>query len=424
MTLSMACSFAGYEFLRTAATTAFTEIFAGSTSINAVALATAAVSPFSVLVLACYSRVLDASGPRAALRTTLAGTITTILIMLLSVCILGNSSTIGVVNRNSTVSAWLLAAITAFTFLWQNSYLNLLCSQQWSFVNSVMDDHGNNDTAITPTVVATTMGRIAGVSCAVSTMASASVPWLVLRGGGIKTLWLGAAVWNGLAWWAADRVAYPVAAQQGWDPRRRRTSSSSSKASGQETADTSSPRTWRDAVELLQRVPILSLLAIETVAFSALNTVLNVRTVNAVAQAIPDAVQRSSLWGKFYAATNGAAAVFQFGIVPLLPSMALAWRWVALVPLVAVVGEALLVGGPMGLSGGVLAAASSSSSLVCLMVALWATKVMDYSVRSVAGNMVYQPLDFESRFFGKGKKKPDYMCDFWLNHIYQSIYPR
>lgn len=366
MTLSMACSFAAYEFFRTASTTLFTETFPQR---RPLALATAAVSPFSIVLLGLYSKALDRS-PRHALRMTL----------------LAAMATSGIVLLASSVSSTtvVLPVVTMLTFLFQNSYLNLLCSQQWSFVNSVMDDDTtDDDSASTRTPPAVILGRIAGTSCAVSTLAAAAVPWLVRRGGGVQSLWVGAMVLHTLAWLLGEGWAYRIAIAHGWDPQPN-------------TATQKEGRSWKDALSLFRRVPILPILAVETMAFSALSTVVNVRTMSAVADAIPDAVQRSALWGNFYAWTNGAAAIVQFGIVPLFLSrnMQLAWRWVAVVPLCAVVAECW--------QHFTSIAATTIPTYYYLAAALWATKVMDYSVRSVAGNMVYQPLDFESRFFGKG----------------------
>ena len=44
---------------------------------------------------------------------------------------------------------------------------------------------------------------------------------------------------------------------------------------------------------------------------------------------------------------------------------------------------------------------SKEISLTLLAAAFFLSKVMDYSLRSVVSVMVYQPLDFESRYVGK-----------------------
>jgi hypothetical protein len=120
---------------------------------------------------------------------------------------------------------------------------------------------------------------------------------------------------------------------------------------------------------------------------------------------------RSSYLGWFYAGCNSVSALFQFVILPWYgnnsnnnnkksqdddkttassgnnsSSSAGLWQWLPVAPLIAC---------------GAWAARPDAAAYIA--AALFCTKVADYAIRSVAGNMVYQPLDFDCRFVGKGK---------------------
>ncbi len=138
---------------------------------------------------------------------------------------------------------------------------------------------------------------------------------------------------------------------------------------------------------LFQRVPTLGALFVEVISFQSLSTVLNVCFVRQLKEQIPLDTDRASFTGQFYAITNAVSAIMQFFALPLARKY-VEPKWVyRLMPLMLL---------PL-----LIFSALQTSSLKVAAVAFFALKMMDYSLRNVVNEMVYQPLDFESRYLGK-----------------------
>lgn len=152
----------------------------------------------------------------------------------------------------------------------------------------------------------------------------------------------------------------------------------------------SSSSLFSKTIYLFQRVPTLAALFGETISFQSLSTVLNVFFVRQLKDQIPLDVDRASFSGRFYAYVNGVSALLQFLVLPLARQI-LEPKWVyrgmpvVLMPLL--IYAALLP--------------SSSSRLTVAALGFFALKTLDYSLRNIVNEMVYQPLDFESRYLGK-----------------------
>jgi ATP/ADP translocase len=140
-------------------------------------------------------------------------------------------------------------------------------------------------------------------------------------------------------------------------------------------------------IHLFQRVPTLAALFGEVICFQSLSTVLNVYFVRQLKDGVPLDTDRASFTGRFYAYINGSAALMQFLVLPLARNF-LEPKWVyRLMPLVQL---------PL-----LIYSALQPSSLSMAAASFFALKTMDYSLRNVVNEMVYQPLDFESRYLGK-----------------------
>jgi len=139
---------------------------------------------------------------------------------------------------------------------------------------------------------------------------------------------------------------------------------------------------------LFRRVPTLAALFGETITFQSLSTVLSVCFVRQLKETMPLDTARASFTGKFYACINGMAGILQFMVLPLarkyvepkwmyrlMPSLLLPWL--------------------------LYLALESTSSLWIHAAAYFSLKTMDYSLRNLVSEMVYQPLDYESRYLGK-----------------------
>jgi ATP/ADP translocase len=366
MCAAMSLHYGGYEFVRNAGLALFTSD-AGFPGAAAFPLANALVSPVSVGLLLVYGRHLEGGGPRVALCTTTAYCIAFVLI------------TAAILLLNTAVPAVVTQAVIGAAFLFQNSYVYMLASQYWSFT----------DTVVTPDEGAKWFGLLTGISSVVCTITASLVPVIVPHTGLIGLYSLTAFTLVG-SLVCGDR-AYALAQQHGFDPALQQEPKHNKKQVQEETtvATAKSGNRMYDAIALFRRVPTLGALFIEGISFQSLNTILNVAMVRALKLEITDDMARSAFTGRFYALVSGVSAVLQFVVLPigmkhLEPKHI--WRIMPVIPFVVSLFQVI---------------PGSSVSLRILASALFLTKIMDYSIRSVVYNMVYQPLDFESRFVGK-----------------------
>ena len=102
---------------------------------------------------------------------------------------------------------------------------------------------------------------------------------------------------------------------------------------------------------------------------------------------MPIDTDRASFSGRFYAYINGTSGLMQFFILPLARKY-LEPKWVYRVM-------------PLLLLPWLIHSSLQASTLWMSAAALFSLKTLDYSLRNVVNEMVYQPLDFESRYLGK-----------------------
>jgi len=91
---------------------------------------------------------------------------------------------------------------------------------------------------------------------------------------------------------------------------------------------------------------------------------------------------------QFYALVNGVSGLLQFLILPLFMTLfdpAWVYRLMPLAPLACTVFTAFQAEPPLKI----------------VAFSFFVAKVMDYTLRNVCNEMVYVPLDFESRYKGK-----------------------
>jgi ATP/ADP translocase len=140
-------------------------------------------------------------------------------------------------------------------------------------------------------------------------------------------------------------------------------------------------------VYMFRKVPTLAALFGETISFQSLATVLNVYFVRQLKDQISLDTDRASFTGRFYAYVNGASAVVQFLVLPLAREILepkLVYRFM-----------------PLILMPPLIFASFQSSSMMVAALGYFSLKTLDYSLRNVVNEMVYQPLDFQSRYLGK-----------------------
>jgi len=423
MSVAMAIHFFGYEFARGSNMALFTSgtLGFGSASGSHYPLAMAFASPASVALFVAYARQLDGGGPRRALRRT----------TLLCVAALASSGAAVAALTMRRDAAWATAArwwwclpwtaaqcVAWMSLVFQNSYAQLLCAQQWSFLGSVC----------TPAHAGRYYSYIAGLSSISSMIAGASVSKVVGRTGlhgllGIAAASLACAC--ALADWA-----YSLSEEHGfgpeWERREKEISSkktekkedgdvdedvarSSTSDSGKSSSSSSPPSSRsddslvgqiRNGASLFRRVPTLGALFFEALTFQSLSTILNTCLISQLRGAVPDDANRAAWTGKFYASVNGLSTVFQFLIMPTLSKYVepkILWRLMPILPLVCGAVQFLPESAfPVGLG-----MSSPSSALYLIAASFLAAKTMDYSLRNILAEMAYMPLSFDARFKGK-----------------------
>lgn len=157
---------------------------------------------------------------------------------------------------------------------------------------------------------------------------------------------------------------------------------------GKAAAGHSDESLLKKASGLFGRVPVLKALFMEILAGQGLATLLNVCFVTKLSDAISDDSIRAGWMGKFFASINVVAMCLQFGVIPkIMPHLEpkTLWRFMPTMMVVALAFVCL----------------NENPSLYIISGVFMLFKVMEFSIRRMLDEMVYVPLDFESRFLGK-----------------------
>jgi ATP/ADP translocase len=376
MALAMACHYLGYSLARPISIALFTSASTGyKGSAAAFPFAMAFVSPAALLLLMGYGSVLERFGPRGALMQSTA--FCSLIVTLSGIAIEGFLRTGLMVGNIPAVKF-----ITGPLFIFREAYVQLLTSQYWSFMASVM----------TPNESAKWFGPIAGLTSIASAVAGVAVSPLVERIG-LSGALMGTGLMLMLSLVGAS-AAYEIADQNGFTPSdtskrstvKKKSNKSSSAATGK--SDIHKAGVLKKATHLFARVPVLWALFLEILASQGLATVLNVCFVARLGTAIPDDSERAGYVGIFFSLINVVTMVLQFGILPPLMTMIEPkdlWRAIPVVSLLFTGFQAL----------------QKNPSLYTVSASLAAMKISEYSARRMLDEMVYVPLDFESRFLGK-----------------------
>lgn len=384
MATAMSLHFGGYEFARSAALALFTSSETGFTHPSAYPFAIGLVTPTTLSLLYWYGTILKSSGPRKALRRTTS---------LVLAVLLGGDALVSILSSSAffwhpSSVIWFTRSVVALLFVFQNSYAHLIYTQQWSFLGSVM----------TPTEGTRWFTFIAGLSSLVCTMTASSVRTIADKSYGLVLLIFMTCSSLGLSMFCADK-AYQLSSEHGFDPSRELQEKQSKKDSEKQSKAKNKASNGDDEEESLlaktgrmfKTSPTLAGLFGEVITFQSLSTVLNVCFVRQLKESIPADGDRAAFTGQFYAGVNGISGTMQFFVLPLLRKY-LEPQWVYrflpffLMPL---------------LTYAAVVPASSDNGLKIAAIAFFALKSTDYSIRNVANEMVYQPLDFDARYLGK-----------------------
>lgn len=375
MAICMSLHYLGYSLARPATMTLFTSSKLGfGGSVSAYPFAMTFISPVSFVLLMLYGRFLDRHGPHGALRRS----------TLFCASILGGSAA-GIAQLASRISqdgtgsaAMATRLLVGALFIFRESYVQLITSQHWSFMSSVL----------TPAQSSTWFAPISGLTSVTSAFAAMFVGTLTKRVGltgvmGVAAIALAASLWF------ADK-AYSIAEKNGFNPADEHYKKQAEKKKGSDGkqhngGDDSLITKARD---VFARVPTLWALFCEILACQGLSTLLNVCCVNKVSEVIPDDNERADWMGKFFATINVISSFLQFGILPaVMPNIDPSVLW-KLMPMIMVTLTSLF-------------AMQKDPSLDIIASSFLVMKTMEFSVRRMLDEMIYVPLDFESRFVGK-----------------------
>ena len=367
MALAMACHYWGYSLARPITVALFTSAstgFAGSAA--ALPLAMALVSPLSLGLLMGYGKVLEKRGPKGALLKS----------TLFCAAVVGLAAFGLVALEHCGYSDW-TKFISGPLFVFRESYVQLLTSQYWSYFASVL----------TPNQSARWFAPIAGLTSMASALAGVTVSPLMGRVGLAGGL-VGTSLMLVLSLLAA-RVAYDIAEQHGFAPTDHMRGDKKKKvALLKKKQQEKNESLVQKATKLFQRVPVLGALFSEILASQGLATVLNVIFVAKLSRSIPDDGKRAGYVGLFFATINVITMVLQFGVLPIVMNYIQPrdlWRVVPLISLAFTTFQAC----------------QADPTLYLVSASLLVMKVSEYSARRMLDEMVFVPLDFESRFVGK-----------------------
>jgi ATP/ADP translocase len=401
MASAMAIHFFGYEFARGSNMALFTSetLGFGTASGSYYPLAMTSVSPVSMALLLIYGRQLDTKGPRRALRDTTILCISMLTLSGLAVAAMQYN------KRWASIKclSWTLSQLVVWiSFIFQNSYAQLMYAQQWSFLGSIF----------TPTEAGKYYSYIAGMSSISSMIAGGSVSMVVNRIGLPGLLGIAATSLSCtclLADWA-----YSLSEKYGFGPeierqrsiiRKKETNvvttqslpSDGNKHQQQHTQTNNSLLDIaRNGISLIRRVPTLGALFLEALTFESLATILSMSLVTQLKDAVPNDDNRAAWTGTFYSTVNGLSMVFQFLIMPTLSKHTeprTLWRLMPILPLLCAFVQYL----PKTL----FPQQSSTLALYLVAISFLTAKTLGYSLRGILAEMAYMPLSFDARFRGK-----------------------
>jgi len=390
MATGMSLHYLAYSLARPSTLALFTSNTVGFASYpGAFPLAMALVSPTSLVLLAYYTFCLSTAGPKGALRRTSWLCSLTLILCPFLIEILGRMN-----EDYSTIIRMVVGAV----FVFREAYVQLLTSQYWSFMSSVL----------TPAQSSKWFAPISGLTSITSAIAGWFVAPLVDKVGLNGVLMSSGLLLSTSLFFASK--AYTLSEQYGFNPADELIKRHESKQQPHSATDNKKKNRGKKAEpivvkteseepkekdgivskasNLFGRVPVLKSLFVEILACQGLSTLLNVLFVTKLSQSIPDDSQRAGWMGKFFAAINVISCVLQFGILPQIMSViepSALWR---LMPLIM-----------LGLTA--FQASEVDPSLLVISGSFMAMKTMEFSVRRMLDELVYVPLDFDSRFLGK-----------------------
>ena len=167
MALCMSLHYLAYSLARPATMTLFTSsrLGFGNNSVSAYPFAMTFISPMYFILLLFYGNVLNGKGPYMALKTTTLG-----CAVVLGACSLLIAKLDPYVESKGSI-ATLTKYIIGTLFVFRESYVQLITSQHWSFISSVLTPNQSSRwfapisglTSVTSAFAAMGVGRLVGL---------------------------------------------------------------------------------------------------------------------------------------------------------------------------------------------------------------------------------------------------------------------
>ena len=369
MAIAMSLHYLGYSLARPSTLALFTSTSTGYSSPAAFPLAMAFVSPTALLLLIGYGRLLDKYEPRGALARTSLFCAGTLSIAAAAIILLQES---GLTFMSTPVVKFVIGPL----FVFRESYVQLLTSQYWSFMASVL----------TPTQSARWFAPISGLTSITSALAGLGVSTVVDKLG-LPGALIGTSFMLLLSLFAAEK-AYSIAERYGFNPAEEIHKKGKAKRGKAKAAKEYQPGLIKKATDLFARVPTLKALFIEILSAQGLATLLNICFVAVLSLSVPDDAERAGWMGKFFALINIISMAIQFGVLPPLMTILEPrhlWRTMPIIMICFTTFQSL----------------QKDPSLYVVSASLLVMKTLEYSARRMLDEMVFVPLDFESRYVGK-----------------------
>lgn len=369
MAIAMSLHYLGYSLARPSTLAIFTSSTTGYANAPAAfPLAMAFVSPASLLLLMGYGKALETKGPKGALSCTTIFCASVLVVCALSIIYLERGGS-GIILFNIPLVKFIAGPL----FVFREAYVQLITSQYWSFMSSVL----------TPSQSAKWFAPISGLTSITSALAGINVAQIVEKVG-LSGALIGTGLMMVLSLLATTK-AYSISDRYGFTPSDDHAAKNDKKKT---TVPSQEIGMIQKATNLFTRVPTLWALFLEILSSQGLATLLNICFVAKLSTAIPNDTERAGWMGKFFALINVFSMTLQFGVLPRLMQVIEPrdlWRAMPLMTVAFTAFQSI----------------QADPSLFIVSASLLVQKTLEYSARRMLDEMVYVPLDFESRYVGK-----------------------
>lgn len=363
MTAALVSHFFGYECARAASMSliASKEIGLGS---EALTYTVAVGSPAGAIVLYLYARSIRLFGPRTTLRVSEIA----VLLMMFVMCSFC-SSLEGFSGR--------LMVILYYSF--REIYVSLLSTQHWSFIATIL---GTRNSRFVVSFAGSVSVSSALGGCAVEALVK---HWGVY--GLLTTAFLATFLSTCFA-----ELAYILALTQGnygslFVPKNNHNAVANKDVdSSNNNSNKKQPNIWIEFWYIMYRSPTLRLLYVEAIAHQLVTNTLNLMFHDALRNGIADNATRAVVVGRFFATVNIASCTLQIFILPSVLCAATLPDVLRAMPLLMLFTSVLSWLRP---------------SLTSLMLSFGTMKVLEYSIMTAAGEMIYMPMSHDDRYLGK-----------------------